>query len=193
MQRGSAGRRQGLRAVQFSLETDRPTLVAALAAFAAGYGETVLNASKGRVTGSAAEVPAHATRGNSLTPEFRIDASTGALTTQPGQTVAMSSCMGCWTQCGVRVRVDTASNTILRVAGNPYHPDRQEESLLVRPHQAFSLLQHAGDLTRAGVDYFVVDISQGQLKRECAEVTGLLSGRGTLPEVFSGNYDGILA
>ncbi len=93
-----------------------------LAAFAAGYGETVLKASKGLVTGSAGEVPAHATRGNSLTPEFRIDASTGALTTQPGQTVAMSSCMGCWTQCGVRVRVDTASNTILRVAGNPYHP-----------------------------------------------------------------------
>ena len=66
-------------------------------------------------------MPAHATR-NSLTPEFRIDAQHGALTTQPGQTVAMSSCMGCWTQCGVRVRVDTASNTILRVAGNPYHP-----------------------------------------------------------------------
>ena len=48
-------------------------------------------------------------------------------------------------------------------------------------------------LTRAGVDYFVLDISQGQLKRECAEVTALLSGRGALPEVFSGNYDGSLA
>ena len=50
-----------------------------------------------------------------------------------------------------------------------------------------------GDLTRVGVDYFVVDVSQGQLKRECTEVTALLSGRGALPEVFSGNYDGILA
>ena len=93
-----------------------------LAAFAAGYGETVLKAGKGLVTGSAGEVPAHATRGNSLTPEFRIDPVTGVLTTQPGQTVSMSSCMGCWTQCGVRVRVDTETNTILRVAGNPYHP-----------------------------------------------------------------------
>ena len=93
-----------------------------LAAFAAGYGETLFKAGKGLVTGSAGEVPAHATRGNSLTPEFRIDAATGKLQTQPGQTVSMSSCLGCWTQCGVRVRVDTESNRILRVAGNPYHP-----------------------------------------------------------------------
>ena len=93
-----------------------------LAAFAAGYGETLFKAGKGLVTGSAGDAPPHATRGNSLTPEFRIDAKTGVLTPQPGQTVAMSTCLGCWTQCGVRVRVDTASNTILRVAGNPYHP-----------------------------------------------------------------------
>ena len=93
-----------------------------LAAFAAGYGETLFKAGKGLVTGSAGEVPAHATRGNSLTPEFRIDPVSGQLSTQPGQTVSMSSCLGCWTQCGVRVRVDTASNRIIRVAGNPYHP-----------------------------------------------------------------------
>lgn len=93
-----------------------------LAAFAAGYGETLFKAGKGLVTGSAGDVPAHATRGNALTPEFRIDPATGQLSTQPGQRVSMSSCLGCWTQCGVRVRVDTAENRILRVAGNPYHP-----------------------------------------------------------------------
>ncbi len=93
-----------------------------LAAFAAGYGETVVKAVKGLVTGSAGASTAHATRGNSLTPEFRIDPVTGVLSTQPGQTVSPSSCLGCWTQCGVRVRVDTASNRILRIAGNPYHP-----------------------------------------------------------------------
>ncbi len=93
-----------------------------LAAFAAGYGDTVYKAVKGLVTGSAGVATAHGTRGNSLTPEFRIDPVTGVLTTQPGQTVSPSSCLGCWTQCGVRVRVDTASNRILRVAGNPYHP-----------------------------------------------------------------------
>ncbi|MFD1710681.1 molybdopterin dinucleotide binding domain-containing protein [Ottowia flava] len=93
-----------------------------LAAFAAGYGETLFKAGKGLVTGSAGTAPPSALRGNSLTPEFRIDPATGVLTTQPGQTVAMSSCLGCWTQCGVRVRVDNESNRILRVAGNPYHP-----------------------------------------------------------------------
>ncbi|WP_027994555.1 tetrathionate reductase subunit A [Simplicispira psychrophila] len=93
-----------------------------LAAFAAGYGETVFKAGKGLVTGSAGVPTAHATRGNSLTPEFRIDPVTGVLSTQPGQVVSPSSCLGCWTQCGVRVRVDTASNRIVRIAGNPYHP-----------------------------------------------------------------------
>lgn len=93
-----------------------------LAAFAAGYGETVVKAAKGLTSGTAGTPTAHAVRGNSLTPEFRIDPVTGSLTTQPGQVVSPSSCLGCWTQCGVRVRVDTASNKIIRTAGNPYHP-----------------------------------------------------------------------
>ncbi len=93
-----------------------------MAAFAAGYGEVLFKAGKGLVTGSSGVVPAHATRGNALTPEFRIDPVSGVLSTQPGQVVSPSSCLGCWTQCGVRVRVDTKTNRILRVAGNPYHP-----------------------------------------------------------------------
>ena len=147
--------RQGLRAVQFSLETDRPTLVAALAAFAAGQ---TPGSEPGRMRVGLAVY------GRPPLFTARLDAPHFQ-----GQ------------------------RSLASPRGERYYLDRQEESLLVRPHQAFSLLQHAGDLTRAGVDYFVVDISQGQLKRECAEVTALLSGRGTLPEVFSGNYDGILA
>ena len=147
--------RQGLRAVQFSLETDRPTLVAALAAFAAGQ---TPGSEPGRMRVGLAVY------GRPPLFTARLDAPHFQ-----GQ------------------------RSLASPRGERYYLDRQEESLLVRPHQAFSLLQHAGDLTRAGVDYFVVDISQGQLKRECAEVTALFSGRGTLPEVFSGNYDGILA
>ncbi|MGB3431867.1 tetrathionate reductase subunit A [Achromobacter sp.] len=93
-----------------------------MAAFAAGYGETVVRAVKGLAQGTAGVPTAHAVRGNSLTPEFRIDPLTGVLSAQPGQTVSPSSCLGCWTQCGVRLRVDTKENRILRVAGNPYHP-----------------------------------------------------------------------
>lgn len=93
-----------------------------MAAFAAGYGETVTRAVKGLAHGTAGVPTAHAVRGNSLTPEFRIDPLTGLLNAQPGQTVSPSSCLGCWTQCGVRLRIDTKENRILRVAGNPYHP-----------------------------------------------------------------------
>ena len=92
------------------------------AAFVAGYHDTLGKAAKGLVTGSSGSVPASATRGNSLKPEFLIDPDTGALSTQPGQIVAPSTCLGCWTQCGVRVRVDVENNRIMRVAGNPYHP-----------------------------------------------------------------------
>lgn len=93
-----------------------------LTAFAAGYGEVVAKGAKGLLTGSAGTAPPSATRGNSLTPEFRIDPVSGQLTTQPGQVVSPSSCLGCWTQCGVRVRVDTQKGEIIRIAGNPYHP-----------------------------------------------------------------------
>ena len=93
-----------------------------MAAFAAGYGETVVKAVKGLAQGTAGAPTAHAVRGNSLTPEFRIDPVSGVLSAQPGQTVSPSSCLGCWTQCGVRLRVDVKENRILRVAGNPYHP-----------------------------------------------------------------------
>ena len=77
--------------------------------------------------------------------------------------------------------------------GERFYLDRGDEVLYVRPHAAFSLLQYAGELAKSGLDYFVVDVSQGQLKKECAEVTALLSGRGDLPEVFSGNYAGVLS
>lgn len=93
-----------------------------LAAFAAGYGQTVARGAKGLMDGTSGTSTASATRGNSLQPEFRIDPVTGQLTTQPGQVVSPSSCLGCWSQCGVRVRVDTESNKIIRIAGNPYHP-----------------------------------------------------------------------
>lgn len=92
-----------------------------MATFAAGYGETVKNAIKGVARGTAGAATEDALRGNSLKPEFMIDA-TGNLVMANGQVVSPSSCLGCWTQCGVRVRVDRANNRIVRVAGNPYHP-----------------------------------------------------------------------
>src|SRR5690606_26304891 len=76
-------------------------------AFAAGYGETLIRGAKGLMTGTAGTPTKDAVRGNSQQPEFRIDAVTGRLETHPGHVVSPLSCLGCWTQCGVRVRVDT--------------------------------------------------------------------------------------
>lgn len=77
--------------------------------------------------------------------------------------------------------------------GERFYLERRPEALYVLPHLPFSLLAHVGELTRLGLSYAVVDLRHGQLKRECAAVAALLSGRGELPEVFSGNYAGILA
>lgn len=93
-----------------------------LAAFAGGYGQTGVRAVKGLVTGSAGVPTAHAVRGNSLKPEMMIDAATGQLTMPADHVVSPSMCFGCWTICGVRARVDTKNDRILRIAGNPYHP-----------------------------------------------------------------------
>lgn len=64
----------------------------------------------------------------SLAPEFSLDAA-GALRVNPDQQVSYTSCLGCTTQCGVRVRIDRKTGKVLRVAGNPYHPLSSSEPL----------------------------------------------------------------
>jgi putative protease len=76
--------------------------------------------------------------------------------------------------------------------GERFYLDRQEEALYARSHVPFSLLPYSSELAKIGLDYFVVDVSQGPLKSECAEVIASLGGRGTLPAVSSGNYTGSL-
>ncbi|HET6719459.1 MAG TPA: molybdopterin dinucleotide binding domain-containing protein [Rhodocyclaceae bacterium] len=87
-----------------------------LAAFAAGYSETA-----GRMIGKllGRDAPKHRTAGNAPEPEFRINGH-GQLEINPLQQVSYTTCLGCTTMCGVRVRIDRASGKVLRVAGNPY-------------------------------------------------------------------------
>ena len=143
----------GLAGVQFSLETDRATLAAALAHFS----QTPLPQGSQRM-----QVGMHV-YGRPPLFSARLDAPHFQ-----GQRTFASS------------------------RGERFYLDRREETLYAFSHSAFSLLQYADELFRAGVDYLVVDISHGQPKRECAEVTALLSGRGDVPTVFSGNYAGAL-
>jgi tetrathionate reductase subunit A len=86
-------------------------------AFAAGFSETgerMLHS----VIGPA---KALGVDGRSLKPEMRVD-DKGALQIDPSQRVSYTMCMGCTTQCGVRVRIDAATETVVRVSGNPYSP-----------------------------------------------------------------------
>src|SRR5690625_141509 len=93
-----------------------------VAALAAGYGETLVQTATGLVRGTAGTPSKDAVVGNARIPEFALNPVTGALETHAGQVVSPSLCLGCWTQFGVRVRVDQEKNEIIRIAGNPYHP-----------------------------------------------------------------------
>jgi len=146
---------RGLAGLQFSLETDRPTLAAALGHFAAS-GRTAAGQARMQV---------------GLQLYGRPPLFTARLDAPHFQ----------------------GHRTLVSSRGERYYLDRQEEAVYVRPHAPLSLLQFAPDLAKIGLGYFVVDVSQGQLKKECAAVTALLSGRGDQPEVFSGNYGGVLA
>ncbi|PRY71504.1 molybdopterin-dependent oxidoreductase [Halomonas ventosae] len=129
------------------------------ATFAAGYSDPLVKMAKG-VTGSAGEKPAHRIHGNSLAPEYRVDPASGELTLNPDQRVAFTVCYGCTTKCGVRVRVDNATDQVLRVSGNPYNPLSADEHLPMRTPVAEALrgLSAYGD--------------QGQLNRSTACARG---------------------
>ncbi|MBK5928218.1 molybdopterin dinucleotide binding domain-containing protein [Rhodobaculum claviforme] len=91
------------------------------ATFAAGYAAPLEKLGRG-LSGSAGERPAHAIYGDAPAPEYRVDLSTGALTSNPDQRMAFTVCYGCTSSCGVRVRIDAATDRVIRVAGNPYNP-----------------------------------------------------------------------
>ncbi|MDO8958255.1 MAG: molybdopterin-dependent oxidoreductase, partial [Rhodocyclaceae bacterium] len=92
--------------------------IGGLAAFAAGYSETA-----GRMVGKllGRDTPKHKTAGDAPAPEFSVSRQ-GELEINPAQQVSYTTCLGCTTMCGVRVRIDRASGKVLRVAGNPYSP-----------------------------------------------------------------------
>lgn len=96
-------------------------MVGGAGAFAAGYANPVAKAVKGVLNGTSG-VPANdRIAGNALPPEFMITPQ-GELVMAEHQAVSPVQCFGCWTLCGLRARVDTANNRVLRIAGNPYHP-----------------------------------------------------------------------
>lgn len=95
--------------------------VGGLGVFAAGYASTTKHMVEGAITGTAGEKTRDIHHGNALEPEYKVNAQ-GKLIPNPNQRVAPSMCFGCWSLCGLRVRIDNRNDEILRIAGNPYHP-----------------------------------------------------------------------
>lgn len=96
-----------------------------LAAFAVGYSNTAKNMAIGLVKGTSEKPTEHAIYGNALEVEGRVE--DGKWVGNNKQTMSNTQCFGCWTVCGIRVRVDKEKNEVVRVAGNPYHPLSSEE------------------------------------------------------------------
>ncbi|HDL6952925.1 TPA: tetrathionate reductase subunit TtrA [Yersinia enterocolitica] len=88
-------------------------------AFGASYHAVARKTLAGLVDGSAGKLTLDPISGNALPTEGRVGPQWQA---NLQQAVSMTQCFGCWTLCGLRVRVDTQQNKILRIAGNPYHP-----------------------------------------------------------------------
>lgn len=92
----------------------------AAAAFAAGYAPKVKEIANGLINGTSGKPLQDKINGNALTAEYQV--IQGQIAANSSQVVCNTQCMGCWTLCGLRVRVDPAENRVLRINGNPYHP-----------------------------------------------------------------------
>ena len=126
------------------MKIERREIIAAggLAAFAAGFSQTL-----GRVVSNftgAEEQPKIADgrhiHGRSIEPEYTVDPVSGAFTPNPNQQISYTACLGCTTQCGVRVRVDKTTGQVLRVTGNPYSPLSTEPHLPMKTSVKESLI-----------------------------------------------------
>ena len=78
-----------------------------------------------------------------LAPEARVDPRTGAVTPNPDQIVVHATCPGCDQPCNLRLRIDRASGTVLRIAGNPYAAD-PALPYATPLRDSFALLSRAG-------------------------------------------------
>ncbi len=76
--------------------------------------------------------------------------------------------------------------------GERFVLERAHGLTLVRPALPLSLLRFRDRLFRAGIDYLVLDLSGGPLRREVEILSALLRGTGRLPRVMEGNYSGRL-
>lgn len=88
--------------------------------------------------------------------EASVDATTGKLTVNEDVVVRYSACLGCYSSCGNRIKLDKASGRILSVGGNPYHPScaypyMNFDEPLSEAYLSMSYANGTGNLTRGTV------------------------------------------
>ncbi len=89
-------------------------------------------------------------------PEAMIDLKTGNVEVEPSILMRHSACLGCYSSCGNRVKIDKNTGKILRVYGNPYNPNNAEPHLsfeepLTESYLAFSSYKDKGSVHRGAL------------------------------------------
>lgn len=72
--------------------------------------------------------------------------------------------------------------------GEVYSLWREDELTVARSEFPYSLLGEWKDLAKDGIDYLVVDMSRGNIRKNLSEVIPLYSRKGKVPEHMTGNY-----
>ncbi|HAU5637092.1 tetrathionate reductase subunit TtrA [Citrobacter amalonaticus] len=116
--------------------------VGGMATFALSYRDVAKRAIDGLINGTSGKITRDHIVGNALIPEANAHPRWQQ---NVQQTIAMTQCFGCWTQCGVRVRVDQQTNRVLRIAGNPYHPLSHEHHIDASVPFSTAMAQLAGE------------------------------------------------
>lgn len=86
-------------------------------------------------------------------PEAIVDVKTGDVKVESSIAIRHSACLGCYSSCGNRVKVDKETGKILKVYGNPYNPNNAEPHLsfddnLKESYLSFSAYKNKGNINR---------------------------------------------
>jgi tetrathionate reductase subunit A len=88
--------------------------------------------------------------------EAKVDPKTGQVTVNKDVVVRYSACLGCYSSCGNRVKIDRETGRVMNVCGNPYNPScafpyLNFEEPLEKAYQSMSYADGKGNKLRGTV------------------------------------------
>jgi len=89
-------------------------------------------------------------------PEAKVNVKTGEIELNPDIVMRNSVCLGCFSDCGNRLKIDKKTGNIIKVFGNPYHPSAAQNPIkydtpLLDAYLASSRFEEQGLTNRATV------------------------------------------